>query len=476
MKTRSATLKDGRLIPYVEVEDPPQGGMKRVYFSPDRSEVVAFFHDKAASTDPNRMARLDAVVGKYNPTLDSETGAYWKQLFCWPTAIAVKPELAVVAPCYPGNFFFATGPFKGKEKKGKWFSSPKLRGYLPEAERGTLSTYFQICIRMARAVRRLHAAGLAHSDLSCNNVLIDPVTGQCVVIDIDSLVVPGMFPPDVLGTPGYIAPEVLMTTHLPLNDPKRKNPSTSTDLHALGVLIHEYLLFRHPLVGPKIHPATSTEEQVQMEMASAALYIEHPTDRSNRPADLTATAADFGPPIADLFQRVFVKGLNSPNDRPAAIEWERALVKTWDLLHPCGNAKCTHKWFVVHGPTATTCPFCKTKVPEAIPMLKLRKEARPGQWQPDGTVAIHEAGTAIYGWHVFDNQYPGEKADRTRLGYFAKQDGKWLLVNEGLPSLTSPGGNRVAVGSAIELAVGKSFRLSQDAHGRMAEVEFYSRA
>lgn len=474
MTTRSATLKDGRTVPYVEVEDPPMGGMKRVFFAPDRSQVIAFFHDKAASTDPNRIARLDAVVGRFNPTLDPETGAYWRQLFCWPTAIATKPELAVVAPTYPGNFFFATGPFKGKEKKGKWFSSPKLRKYLPEAEQGAWVNYFQICIRMARAVRRLHQAGLAHSDLSCNNVLIDPTTGQCVVIDIDSLVVPGMFPPDVLGTAGYIAPEVLSTVHLPITDPKRSHANTRTDLHALPVLLHEYLLFRHPLAGPKIHPANSTEEQVQMEMGSAALYIEHPTDRSNRPTDLTATSADLGPALADLFQRAFVKGLHSPNDRPGAIEWEKALVRTYDLLHPCGNAKCTHKWFAVHGPAATACPFCRTKLKEPVPVLKLRKEARPGQWIPDATLVVHDAGLGLFGWHAFDNQFPGEKADRTRLGYFAKQNGKWLLVNEGLPSLTSPGGSRVATGTAVELKPGAPFRLSQEPHGRMAEVELYT--
>lgn len=37
----------------------------------------------------------------------------------------------------------------------------------------------------------MHAAGLAHSDLSYKNVLIDPVTGSACVIDVDGLVVPG---------------------------------------------------------------------------------------------------------------------------------------------------------------------------------------------------------------------------------------------------------------------------------------------
>ncbi len=474
MTRKTATTKDGKTLEYDEVPDPPAGGMKKVFFAPDRSYVVAFFHDAAAGLDMNRHARLDAVLGRFNPTTDPEAGEYWKKLFCWPSAIVHKPALGVVAPTYPSNYFFATGPFKGKEKKGKWFSSQKLRSYLPDAERGTWINYFQICILIARAVRRLHQAGLAHSDLSCNNVLIDPSKGLSVVIDIDSLVVPGMFPPDVAGTPGYIAPEVLGTMHLPIQDPNRKHPSTRTDLHALAVLIYEYLLFRHPLRGPKIHSAESAEKDESLSMGEKALFIENPTDASNRPPDLTTFVTDLGPQLADLFHRAYVKGLHSPNDRPGAIEWERGLIKTWDLMHPCSNPICPNKWFVMHDPKKLMCPFCKTKLTAPVPVLKLRKETRPGQWMLDGTLVVHAGGLGLFNWHAFDHVFPGEKADRTRLGYFAFHQGTWILVNEKLTSLTSPGGSRVGIGAAVELKPGATIRLSQDPHGRIAEVEWYT--
>lgn len=41
------------------------------------------------------------------------------------------------------------------------------------------------------------------------------------IIDVDGMVVPGKFPPDVVGTPDFIAPEVMATSHLDKNDPKR---------------------------------------------------------------------------------------------------------------------------------------------------------------------------------------------------------------------------------------------------------------
>jgi hypothetical protein len=166
-----------------------------------------------------------------------------------------------------------------------------------------------------------------------------------------------------------------------------------------------------------------------------------------------------------------VKGLHSPNDRPPAIEWEKGLVKTWDMLHPCSSAACLHKWFAIYGPTVKACPFCKTKLNAPVPILKFRKQRQPGNWSDDGTLVLH-ANSALYSWHVFDNVFPGEKADRTRLGYFGMQNGKWILVNEKLPTMQSPGGNRVPPGQGVELIPGKPFLLAQGEHGRLAEVEY----
>ena len=138
-----------------------------------------------------------------------------------------------------------------------------------------------LCIKIARAIRRLHAAGLAHSDLSYNNVLIDPITGSACVIDYDSLVVPGKFPPEVVGTPDFIAPEVMATRHLKVGDPNKKLPSIYTDRHALAVLIYMYLLYRHPLRGGKVWDIDPAKDE-ELSMGERALFIEHPTDKTNR--------------------------------------------------------------------------------------------------------------------------------------------------------------------------------------------------
>lgn len=256
MSIKTATLADGGTINY-HSDMIGEGAMKQVYFTEDQSSVICFYKDENANS--NRISRLEAILGKYNPTLNSG-GDYFQKVFCWTTGIIIKPVLGIVTPAYPSNYWFKTGFCSGKEKKSTWFVSPKVRGMLPKEETGDWLNYFKICILLARAVRRLHQAGLAHSDLSNNNVLIDPTQGKCLIIDIDSLVVPGLFPPDVLGTRGYIAPEVLSTLSLSLDDPQRKHTCIATDLHALPILIYQYLFLRHPLEGPKINSTVSTEE------------------------------------------------------------------------------------------------------------------------------------------------------------------------------------------------------------------------
>ncbi|MBQ9436947.1 MAG: hypothetical protein IJU50_01305 [Lachnospiraceae bacterium] len=351
-----AVLQDGRTLPYVLVKDPPKGGMKHTYFAPDKSYVVQFYNDPKVGEYPETKRRVEAIIGKYNPTRSEaaggaignseKTASYFSKYFCWPMAIVKEPAFGIVCPTYPANFFFDAGAsdqlkLKGKDKKSSWFTS-RNRKYLNLVELGDFRSMLQMSLILARSIRRMHLAGLAHSDLSPNNVLIDPKTGTCIIIDIDSLVVPGIFPPEVVGTRGYIAPEVLETAYLPYGDPGRKLPSIYTDLHAMAVLIYQYLFFRHPLEGPKVFSEDPDKDDF-LAMGPGALFIENPFDTSNRPGNLSLTIQDFGLVLERLFLRAFVDGLHEPKNRPTAIEWEKGLAQTWDLLYPCENPSCAAK-------------------------------------------------------------------------------------------------------------------------------------
>ncbi|OQY54608.1 MAG: serine/threonine protein kinase [Candidatus Parabeggiatoa sp. nov. 2] len=467
--TKTAQLENGRLIEYLP-EMIGEGTMKQVYFSKDK-EFVLCFYKNLRKTDINRLRRLQKILTEFNPTLQNNKNAnYWNERFCWPTSIIKSPTLGIMTPVYPKNYFFASGRWQGKEKKSRWFISPKLRQYLPKEEQSAWINYYKIGILLARAVNRLHLAGLAHSDLSDNNVLIDPTTGQMIIIDIDSIVVPQTFPPDVEGTPGYIAPEVLATAALATDDPKKQFASIRTDQHALAVLIYEYLLNRHPLRGPKIHSTRSAEEDERLSLGKKALFIEHPDDTSNHPKQgLKFPVTALGSTLTALFYNAFITGLHSPDERPSAYEWESGLIKTWNMLHPCPNPNCTHQWFIVI-PEQNRCPFCHTPIKTPIPILTIRSQKRPGQWMQQEQLVIYH-GQRLFKWHIFDNIFPRPNTDKTPQAYCVYYQGKWLLINQALTSLTSPNGNRVDVGKAIELRAGTSIRLSQETHGCLAEIQ-----
>lgn len=342
-----------------------------------------------------------------------------------------------------------------------------LEKYAKE-ELGEWKNYFALCIQMARAVNRMHVAGLAHSDLSPNNVLVDPSKGTSLVIDIDSLVVPGLFPPDVAGTKGYIAPEVLATLSAPTN--ARKYPDVKTDRHALAVLIYQYLLLRHPLDGRKIPHAYTGELQELLTYGSQALYCEHPNDKSNRPEGSYMPASALGKKLSDMFMEAFVNGLHDPSKRPTTVEWLNALLKTWDMMVPCSNRSCWHKSFILNGTNNLKCTFCGTKPETNVPLLKLKRESQPGKFSLDRELVVFHY-LSLYKWHAYYNEVQGPDVDKTPQAYFVFHEGKWLMINQNLSSLTSPGGNKVPPGKAIELTDGVQFKFSQEPHGRLAEVQ-----
>ena len=222
MNAETATLKDGRTIDFLP-EMIGDGTMKEVYFTADRQSVACFYKDPRAAGRSHAAAAAGMDPGQVQSHGAQDPGRaassnvdadYYRPLYCWPTGIVVRPRFGLVTPVYPANFFFGEMPktldfLRRKEKNGTHFIGKKNRRLLEKyapAELGSWINYFKLCIQMARAVARMHNAGLAHSDLSPNNVLADPVQGRSIVIDIDSLVVPGLFPPDVAGTKGYIAP------------------------------------------------------------------------------------------------------------------------------------------------------------------------------------------------------------------------------------------------------------------------------
>ena len=454
------------------------------------------FRDKL---DLNQKERLQKITNKYLPQIQNgEAGDYYlNEVFRWPTDVIEHNELAgIIVPVYNSKFFFKIGNetgdlIQGKEKNGKWFASPKFRNpmfplRLAKSELGDWLSYFQVCVNLTRGVKKMHAMGLAHSDLSYNNVLIDPVEKSACMIDLDGLVVPGLFQAEVIGSAEFIAPEVLSTKHLSKTDPARKLPNRLTDLHALPILIYMFLLHRHPLKGGKVHDL-DTEKDDLLSMGEKALFIEHPTDKTNVPKLSQVSKWDLpwadsnklpysitGPYLKELFDKVFIDGLHNPMLRPTAEQWETALLKTTDLMQQCMNSFCEQKWYVFDNKNTPKCPFCGTSHRGILPVLDLYFKFSESVWKPENHRLMVYNNQYLFQWHVNRNIVRNEKItteQKVPVGYFTFYNNKWVLVNQKLTSLKDLTENiNIPIGGMLDLTDGKKILLSDEEGGRIVII------
>ncbi|MEM9755393.1 MAG: lipopolysaccharide kinase InaA family protein [Pseudomonadota bacterium] len=489
---RMTSLKGDEIL--VDTEKRKSGAVKDIYFHPDRRYVVGFYRE--VDDYPALRDRLVEITGRYRENLfDQDHGDYWKPYFAWPQdVVEYNGGIGVVVPFYDSAYFFEHGSvdndklnIRGEEKEGKWFTSALHRTkFLDPREIGTWLSYLQICLRIARAVRRLHMAGLAHSDLSYKNVLVDPTTSKVCLIDLDGLVVPGKYPPDVVGTPDFIAPEVVAGQHLGRDDPGRVLPSQATDRHALAVLIYMYLFCRHPLKGGKVH-APDPDIDSALEMGRDALFIEHPDDTSNRVRsdELSSSVLPWGDPeqrpytmagphLRRLFERAFIDGLHDPARRPSPSDWESALLRTLDMIQPCPKP-CAMAWYVFDDTRAPVCPHCGTPHQGTLPVLSLYSSRVAGQFHPDQAQIMVWDGQSLFPWHTNRKIFPNEHlkpADQRRVGYFQRHGGEWYLVNERLPSMKIEATDDVVPpGGRVKLEDGLRVLLSSDDGGRLFQVQ-----
>ncbi|MDR3218202.1 MAG: kinase, partial [Dysgonamonadaceae bacterium] len=271
------------------------------------------------------------------------------------------------------------------------------------------------------------------------------------------------------------------------NDPARKLPNIATDRHALAVMVYMYLLYRHPLRGGKVNDLDSAKDE-ELSMGEKALFVEHPADKSNRvkvkdlqpsqlpqgdPTKIPYTVC--GPYLKKLFDRAFIDSLHNPSQRATAGEWEDALLKTVDLMQPCQNPKCWHKWFVFDNSTKPKCPFCGTEYKGTLPVLNLYSSRRANSFTSDDYRLMVYHNQYLYQWHVNRNISANEKLTEEQkkpVGYFVFHNNQWLLINQRLPDLEDKtDGKKVPVGQSIALTENRQILLSKEEGGRLIIVQ-----
>lgn len=191
------------------------------------------------------------------------------------------------------------------------------------------------CYQLTDSYYQLHAAGLCYRDISFGNVFFDPNTGDVLICDNDNVAINNVPTGGVLGTPRFMAPEVVRREALPSRD---------TDLYSLAVLLFYLLMIQHPLDG-KRELAIKCLDLPALEKLYGfdPLFIFDPQDESNRPdPTVHRNALAFWPiypqSLKELFTRSFTSGLHDPrHGRVKETEWRTALIQLRDAIFPCPN-------------------------------------------------------------------------------------------------------------------------------------------
>ena len=389
-----------------------------LYYSDDKKYVVKLFNEGRDTADLRE--KLEKLIGEYNLISEDSTRA---PFFSWPEAIVETPRLGFCMPTVGG-------------KSLDHYVNAPLWKNLPANEKGNWLTRAYLAYQIARIARWMHTRGLFYPRLSPGDLAVDIKTGQVTLMNCDQILIPGQTITGRLRV-AYSAPEVNM---------KNVSPSVATDQHTLAVLIYQILLLRHPLQGPKVH-SPEPEQDEKLAYGEKALYIENPTDTSNRPDRLTFTTEMLTPLMRNFFQCAFVDGLHDPAKRPTAVEWEAALLKMADQIILCSNPDCVMRAYVVHDKHRFSCPWCKTPYQSALelPIISLYKPGvEKGKYVEDNWSVVGWPNRALAMYHIDPKKLP-EPGDPTSLGaHFELDDaGTWYFVNDALEDARTVSGKDV---------------------------------
>ena len=201
----------------------------------------------------------------------------------------------------------------------------------------SLQNVLKACFHLAEAFHQLHLKGLCYKDISLGNLFLQPNSGRILICDNDNVDVDGRSSGSVLGTPGFMAPEVLLG---------QARPSAGSDLFSLAVLLFRLLTRHDPFRGQRELAIRCLDEPARRRLyGEEALFIFDSHNSANRPDPIEHSAAlitwpIYPPALQRLFERSFGPGLHQPEQRSLTGQWKQAISHCLDqrqLCQHCGE-------------------------------------------------------------------------------------------------------------------------------------------
>ena len=423
-------LPEGASLPFAGLEQPllieqglgggSQGQVFAVQLGGERLALKWYF-PACIARDPQLPQRLEQSIRLGAPNRD----------FLWPLALLQPSDGSMAAfPAAAGGFGY-------------------LMGLRPEAFVGahrhaggdleiSLHTVLKACFHLAEAFHQLHLKGLCYKDVSLGNLFLEPSSGRILICDNDNVDVDGQSSSSVLGTPGFMAPEVLLG---------QAKPSARSDLFSLAVLLFRLITRHDPFRGKREMAIRCLDEPARRKLyGEEALFIFDPNDPSNRPDPIEHSAALVTWPIyptgvQKLFLKSFGAGLHHPEQRTLTGQWKEAFSQCLDQRQIC--TQCNQETFSEsesHG----MCWNCKAPLPPQL-LLEL----------PNALVRATE-GNELHPHHF--NPLVGQAIDTPLARLIAHPAEQNLL---GLKNLTcEPWQGLTTGGQNLEVNPGKTCNLA----------------
>ena len=209
-----------------------------------------------------------------------------------------------------------------------------------------LNRKYKVIAYLFERLEKIHIEGLVFSDLSPNNILVKKTLDNSITfIDTDNLRTRDNPFTNVLGTPGFIAPEIFKTEqpnlHITEDECKKLNSihmiTEASDIYSAAVIAFELLTLNHPYKGIKaVGPNTTPEDELAAERGEFDYILKPGTDNYCEGNVFIEKFKNVTTPeIRDLFARTFIDGKNSPLRRPTAHEFRDAFQRARRLIIKC---------------------------------------------------------------------------------------------------------------------------------------------
>jgi serine/threonine protein kinase len=237
--------------------------------------------------------------------------------FLWPVDIATDDNVPA---------FGYLMPLRQERYKG---IVDLMKGRIDPSFRALSTAGFEL----ANSFLQLHSKGLCYRDISFGNVFLEPSSGEVLICDNDNVAVDGEFRGGILGTPRFMAPEIVRGDAY---------PNIQSDLFSLAVLLFYIFMVHHPLEGRRELAIHSFDLPAMTKLyGKEPLFIFDPEDRANEAVPGYHDNALESWPIypkflRDVFTKAFTAGIrDAEHGRIREGEWRSALVRLRDSIYYC---------------------------------------------------------------------------------------------------------------------------------------------